>query len=187
MKKTVIILSILIISALIALFWVQIDTAISEFCHPLEYVDIVESCAKEYTIPKELIYAVIKTESDFKSDAVSNKGAIGLMQITPDTFDWLCMKNSDSDSDPDRLYKPEVNIRYGTLYLDMLYSEFDGDMKTALAAYNAGPNNVRKWLENPDFSKDGVLTDIPFEETRDYVESVADAMETYRKLYFEEN
>lgn len=184
MKKTITILSILAASAIIAFFWVKIDTAIEKKSHPDEYYDIVEECADSYSVPVDLIFAVIKTESKFKSDAVSSAGAIGLMQITPDTFSWLCEKRGDVSNDPNLLYTPAVNISYGTYYLDMLYSEF-GSWETALAAYNAGPTNVRKWLKNPDYSENGVLTHIPFKETREYVEKVLKAKEKYTELYFE--
>lgn len=186
MKKTLTIILILIASAVIALFWVKIDTALDKKYHPDDYLEIVEKYAQEHSVPKELVFAVIKTESKFKSDAVSSKGAIGLMQMTPDTFTWLCEKNGDLSNDPNLLYTPEVNIRYGTYYLDMLYSEF-GSWETALAAYNAGPANVRKWLGNKEYAQDGVLTYIPFKETREYVEKVIKAKNVYTELYFEEN
>lgn len=183
MKKTIIIICILITSALIALCWVKVDTAITKKEHPVQYSAEVEMFSENYSVPRELIYAVIKTESSYKSDAVSKKGAVGLMQIKPDTFVWLCEKNGDENNDPDLLYNPQVNIKYGTYYLDMLYSEF-GSWETALAAYNAGPSNVRKWLKDSEYSSDGVLTNIPFEETRQYVEKVIKARDTYIELYF---
>lgn len=186
MKKTITIISLLIASALIAFFWVKIDTALEKKSHPTSYIETVEECSKDYSVPKELIYAVIKTESKFKSDAVSSRGAVGLMQITPDTYVWLCEKNSDPDNDPKLLYTPDINIRYGTYYLDMLYSEF-GSWETALAAYNAGPANVRKWLENSEYSDGEKLIHIPFKETREYVERVMKAKDKYSELYFEEN
>lgn len=182
MKRTITIILILIISAAVAFCWVAIDTALTKKTHPLEYRETVEMYAKEYSVPKELIYAVIKAESKFKSDVVSKAGAIGLMQITPDTFTWLCTKNQDSDNSVDRLYNPETNIKYGVFYLDMLYSEF-GSWETALAAYNAGPSNVRDWLKNSELSKDGVITHIPFKETREYVEKVMTAKATYSEIY----
>lgn len=89
--------------------------------------------AEEYAVPEEVIYAVMSVESNFKSDAQSSKGAIGLMQITPDTFTWLCSKNNASDTNPELLYNPETNIRYGTYFLSLLYSEF-GVWDTAFAA-----------------------------------------------------
>ena len=111
MKKTLTIISILIASAVIALFWTKIDTTIEKKSHSVEHLEIVEKYAEEHSVPKELVLAVIKTESKFKSDAVSSAGAIGLMQITPDTFTWLCQKNSDTANDINLLYTPEINIK----------------------------------------------------------------------------
>lgn len=185
MKKTIIIICILLISATVALCWVKVDTAITKKEHPIKYSSEVELYSESYSVPRELIYAVIKTESSYESDAVSKKGAVGLMQIKPDTFVWLCEKNEDENNDPDLLYNPQVNIKYGTYYLDMLYSEF-GSWETALAAYNAGPSNVRKWLKDSKYSSDGTLTNIPFAETRQYVEKVIKARDTYTELYFSE-
>ena len=179
MKKTITIISILVISALVALLGTSIYNAVDKSNHPLGHIEIVEKCADEYSVPKELILAVIKTESKFKSDAVSSAGAIGLMQMTPDTFMWLCEKNSDINDNPDLLYAPSTSITYGTYYLDMLYSEF-GSWELALAAYNAGPTNVRKWLKDPEYTNvDGTLNHIPYKETREYVEKVMKAKEKY--------
>ena len=162
----------------------MIGTNINKKVNPLKYSEHVEYYSELYEVPEPIIYAVIKTESSFQPDAVSPAGAIGLMQITPDTFTWLCNKNQDIDNNINRLYNPEANIKYGVYYLDMLYSEF-GTWETALAAYNAGPRNVRDWLQNSELSQDGVLTHIPFKETREYVEKVMTAKETYLKLYSE--
>lgn len=186
MKKTLSIICILITSALVAFFWVKIDSFLTRKNHPLEYSEYVEKYASEYAVPKELVYGVIKTESDFKSDAVSHKGAVGLMQIMPETYIWLCDKNSDENDNPDLLYTPEVNIRYGVFYLSMLYSQF-GNWENALAAYNAGPTNVKGWLNDSDISENGVLVNIPYEETRKYVEKVMSAKDNYKELYFSED
>lgn len=186
MKKTLTIISLLIASALIAFFWTKIDTAIEKKSHPTEHLEIVEKYADAHSVPKELILAVIKTESKFRSDAVSSAGAIGLMQITPKTFVWLCEKNSDTANDPNLLYTPEINIQYGVYYLDMLYSEF-GSWESALAAYNAGPSKVREWLKNDEYASDGVIAKIPYKETREYVQKVMKAKNKYTELYFENN
>ncbi len=186
MKKVIIAVGILLISALVAFLWVTIDAAVMEKLYPLEYAETVEQSSDRYSVPKELIYAVIKTESSFKSDAVSNKGAIGLMQITPDTYSWLCSKRGCDEKDSALLYKPDINIDYGTYYLDRLYSEF-GCWENALAAYNAGPENAKKWINEGRVDENGVLNDIPYKETREYVEKVMKARDKYKKLYFEEN
>ena len=186
MKRTLIIISILIVSALIAFLWVYVDDFIKKqnYPNPEEYQNPVQKYSEEYAVPKELILAVIKTESDFKSDAVSGAGAIGLMQVTPDTFLWLSKKTEDRYEDTNLLYNPDINIKYGVYYLSWLYSRY-GSWETALAAYNAGHGKVDDWLDNPDYSKGGALTSIPYKETREYVEKVMNAKDIYRKLYFE--
>ena len=182
MRKTLTIISILIISAVIALLWVKVDNALLKKQHPLEYSEIVEQYSTEYSVPKELVYAVIKTESSFNSSAVSHKGAVGLMQIMPDTYVWLCEKLGEQKVDENYLYTPEINIKCGVYYLDMLYSEF-GSWETALCAYNAGPSKVRSWLKDSELSKDGVLVQIPYSETENYVKKVMQAKQVYDELY----
>lgn len=186
MKRTLIIISILIVSALIALVWVHVDDYITKTNYPLpeEYAASVDRYSEEYSVPKALIYAVIKVESKFKSDAVSSAGAIGLMQVTPDTFIWLSKKTEDKYEDVNLLYNPDINIKYGVYYLSWLYSRY-GSWETALAAYNAGHGKADEWLDDPEYSQNGVLTNIPYRETREYVEKVMKAKDIYKKLYFE--
>lgn len=186
MKKSLPIIIILAVAALTAVFRTKIDTLLTEKAHPLMYTEIVEKYSEEYAVPKQLVYAVIKTESSFKSDAVSPKGATGLMQLMPDTFTWLCEKNSDPDNNPDLLYNPETNIMYGVYYLGLLYSEFES-WETTLAAYNAGPSRVRGWLKDENITDDGVLVNIPYKETEEYIQKVMTAKKNYTELYFEEN
>ena len=149
--------------------------------HPTQYADQVSVSADEFGVPRSVIFAVIKTESSFRPDVVSTAGAVGLMQITPDTFDWLQFKSGEKYNAAE-LYKPEVNIRYGTMLLAALYDEF-GRWDTAYAAYNAGLNRVRMWLSNPEYS-DGIgLKNIPFGETDRYVKKVEKAVLEYKRLY----
>lgn len=148
--------------------------------YPIKYSEIVEKYSEEYGVPAAVVYATIRCESGFNPDAASPKGARGLMQITPDTFEWLCTKTGENSQTLD-LLDPDVNIRYGTFFLAMLYEEF-GDAKTAHAAYNAGRGRVRGWLEDENCSKDGKLYYIPFEETRVYVERIKRATEKYYNI-----
>lgn len=146
-----------------------------------KYSDLVEVYTEQYQIPVEIVYAVIKTESNFEADAVSPKGAVGLMQITPDTFSWLAeMLNEPQDAS--LLVQPEINIQYGVYYLHFLY-QYYGDWGVTFAAYNAGMGNVSKWLSSEKHSKDGKLIAIPFEETRNYVRLVIERTQIYQKLY----
>lgn len=149
--------------------------------HPLLYREYVEGYSSFYGVPSDIIYAVIKIESGFDSNALSHRGAVGLMQITPDTFSWLMTKTGDEYSS-DALYSPHINIKYGVFFLNYLYGEF-GSWETVYAAYNAGMARVKGWLADPAISENGKLVAIPFEETRRYVMLVGRAAETYRRLY----
>jgi len=184
MRKTVAIIIILVLAAVIGFVYLGVENAVREKTHPLEYSELVEKYSQQYSVPKEIVYAVIKTESSFKSDAVSNKGAIGLMQITPDTYSWLCTKDTfDSDS-ADMLYNPEINIKAGTLFLSLLYTEY-GIWENVYAAYNAGRSRVNEWLKDEKYNDNGHLINIPYKETSSYIEKVTRAAEIYTELYFE--
>ena len=150
--------------------------------YPLKETELVEQYSREYGVPDYLIYAVINTESGFDPQAVSDLGALGIMQMTPDTFDWLQSKTGDELED-EALFNKETSIRYGALFLSMLLREF-GDERTAVAAYHAGRGRVNEWLENPDYAPDGEkLTTIPTKDTAHYVYKVSRAVEKYKKLY----
>ncbi len=186
MRRSVVIILILAIAAGFASLWVVIEDKILEKTHPLPYYETVEKYSKEYAVPMDVIYAVMNTESSFKSDAVSDKGAIGLMQITPDTFEWLKAKMDDNtDGDSDLLYNPDTNIKYGTYFLSLLYTEF-GVWDTVYAAYNAGMSKVREWLGSELYNNNGKIVNIPYPETLSYVDKVSKASLVYRKLYFDE-
>lgn len=164
-------------------------TKTEENIYPLEYTEFVGMYAKEYNIPEYVILAVIKVESDFDPNATSRVGAMGLMQMMPDTFLWLTGGEHLKEYLPAAsLYSPDVSIRYGTYYLLYLYRKFDYNWDTALAAYNGGEGNVAKWLSSPDYSDgEGNLTYIPVKETRNYVKKVNTAIESYKKLYYNPN
>ena len=152
-----------------------------------DYAEYVETYAQKYGVPSSLIYAVIQTESHFDSGAVSSAGAVGLMQMLPDTFVWLTNEILFDHFDSGMLYDPETNIRYGTYYLSRLYDRY-GSWEVALAAYNGGPGNVDKWLENPSYADgEGGLKKIPIRETRRYVKKVSDARNMYERLYGSEH
>ena len=156
--------------------------ALRAFCffYPNDYKLTVEKCAKMYGMSPNLIYGVIKAESDFDKDAVSKKGAVGLMQIMEPTGEWAAEKLSISGN----LKKPESNIEIGSYYLSYLLDLYEGNLDCALAAYNAGSANVDKWLSDKRYSKDGkTLDEIPFKETAGYVKKVKRNMKIYDFLY----
>ena len=160
-----------------------IITACERQSYPRDYAEFVEVYAEQYGVPASLVYAVIRTESDFDSGAVSHAGAVGLMQMMPETFTWLTDEILFDHLDEGMLYDPETNIKYGTYYLSRLYDRY-GDWKLTLAAYNGGQGNVDEWLEEPEYADgEGGLRHIPFKETRRYVKKVTDARDMYEKLY----
>lgn len=180
MRKTIIFVSIIIISVFMGLFWTFMENVITEAMHPMKYSEYVEKYSEAYAVPQEVIYSVIKCESSFDAAAVSDSGAVGLMQIMPSTFEEMCKKMGE-DHNVSSLYDPEVNIKYGTFYLSQLYSKY-GVWENVFAAYNAGYGKVDNWLDDPSVSVDGRLVNIPYEETANYVERVSKAKKVYGEL-----
>lgn len=154
--------------------------------YPCKYTFEIEKYADEYDVPRALLFAVIHTESGFDPNAVSSAGALGLTQITPETFHWLQTKTGESLPDS-ALYEPEVSVRYGALFYSMLLSEFGGDIRTAVAAYHAGRGQVNAWLRDGQYSADGKTLDIiPSRDTNHYVYKVTKAINIYNNLYEKE-
>ena len=152
--------------------------------YPVKYSEYVQTYADTYGFTPSLIYAVIRTESEFDPEVVSRADAKGLMQMRDETFEWVQMRAGEKDLlPPEKLFDPETNIHYGVCYMRLLMEQFS-DTDTMLAAYNAGPTRASEWLQNADYSKDGkTLYHIPYEETLHYVERVRKAQEMYRTLY----
>jgi soluble lytic murein transglycosylase len=154
-----------------------VDKAIQELTLPLRHEDIIRQQAREKDVDAALIAAVIYSESKF-SDTTSSAGARGLMQITPEAASEIERHSGGTTFKLRDLSDPEINIRYGTFLLRELLDRYEGDTVAALAAYNAGPANVDKWGGG-----DLTLADIPFPETRAYVEEVLDKQRAYREKY----
>ena len=161
--------------------WNAIDRRI----YPKDYSEIIAEASKEFDIPQYIIYSIIKVESDFDPNAVSKSGALGLMQMMPSTFEWLTGdEHLGENLSTKKLDTPEVSIRYGTYYLSYLYKKFDYNWDNTFAAYNGGETNVANWLKDPEYSDlQGNLTNIPFQETKNYVKKVNNAIEKYKELY----
>lgn len=144
---------------------------------------IVRLYAEKYNLDPYFIFAVIKTESDFKEDAVSDVGARGLMQVMPDTFKWIHTKVKKDNVTFDDMFTPENNIAYGGYLLGYLMEEFHNE-EEALAAYHAGRGAVNGWLSDEKYSTDGKnLSTIPIADTAHYVEKVMKNYENYLKIY----
>lgn len=145
--------------------------------YPLRYEQIVRGHAHNYDLDPALLAAVIYQESKFKANARSSSGAIGLMQLLPDTAKGIAVHTGGSSFTVDDLYNPEINVRYGAWYLRHLLTKY-GDERTALAAYNAGQDNVDRWRAAGE--------GIQFSETRAYVKRVEDLKKIYRDAYAKE-
>jgi soluble lytic murein transglycosylase len=166
-----------IAAILIVAFNGTFNKAINELTLPLKHEDIIRQQAHEKEVDAALIAAVIDTESKF-TNAESSAGALGLMQITPEAAEFIGKQSGATNFNLDDLSDPEINIRYGTFLLKELLERYDGDTAAALAAYNAGPGNADKW-GGAGLS----VEEIPFPETRAYVEMVLERQVEYRQKY----
>jgi soluble lytic murein transglycosylase len=156
------------------------DKAIQELTLPLRHEDVIRQQSREKGVDAALIAAVIYSESKFV-DQTSSAGARGLMQITPEAAEFIEEQSGGTTFKLEDLGNPEINIRYGTFLLRELLERYDGDEVAALAAYNAGPGNADEWG-----GSGMTLDDIPFPETRAYVEEVLDKRGAYRNKYAKE-
>lgn len=183
LPHAVVIAVILVISVLFGFLFELGCRGIERLRYPRKYTAYVETYAAQYDVPEHLIYAVIRAESGFDSAAESSAGAVGLMQLTSETFADLTKNALHEYLEDGMRYDPETNIRYGTYYLSRLYLQF-GRWELALAAYNAGPGNLNDWLSDPELADgEGGLKKIPFRETRRYVSRVQKAWEVYDRIY----
>lgn len=139
-----------------------------------DYLEYVTSSAGRYSVDIYLIYAVIKTESSFRTDVVSRAGAVGLMQIMPATAEYII----EGKINPEELATPEINIDIGTMYLSYLIDKFQ-DINWVIVAYNAGETRAQRWQEQ------GItIGNIPYKETREYVVKVNRAIRRYKELHY---
>ena len=150
---------------------------------PEEFRDPVVQMAGAYGLDPLLVAAIAKAESNYQTDAISRAGAVGLMQLMPETADWTAGLYGDVFC-PDALFDPLVNLQLGCRYFSLLSKRYEGNLTLALAAYNAGLGNVDRWLAQGRW--DGQLRnarDIPFQETRDYVIKVHLLHRVYQVVY----
>lgn len=169
--------------------------------YPLKYREEILKAAEEFEIDPVLIASVINAESGFDNFAISNKGAVGLMQIKPSTAEWIVKRMTQDntvtqsvatdetnlkdmlynpDTNTGELFHPQTNIRIGTYYLKYLIKKFN-NLETVLCAYNAGEGTVNGWLANKIYSQNGENLDkIPYKETNDYLNKVFVNMKVYQ-------
>ena len=152
--------------------------------YPTAYTELIQQYAEQYELDPFLVQSIMRCESSNDPTVVSEAGAIGLMQIMPDTATWIAHKlDLDSVYTQDMLYNPETSIEFGCWYLRFLSGRFNANVKQMVAAYNAGHGSVEDWLSDPRFSENGELVTIPFEDTARYYDKVMAAYENYTTLY----
>lgn len=182
--------AVLLVIVLVVLF---ANERIFEWIYPIKFEEQIEEASEAYGVDKYLLAAIIRTESNYRTDKVSVKGATGLMQIMPETADWLAESAGMDVPLGDRLFEPELNIRLGAMYVRMLTDQFAdrlgkdeprSDLALIAAAYNAGPGAVTRWLSEGTWS--GLYREsgqIPYGETRHFVERVIYYYNKYQKVY----
>lgn len=173
---------LVIITCAAAVLWIAVPR-LEQQTYPLKYEHQIALNADLYGIDPYLVAAVIRTESGFDPQAVSSAGARGLMQLMPETGQWIASKLDVSEYTDDLLFQPDINIQFGCWYLSFLEDRFDGKHDLVAAAYNAGHNRVSEWLGDESISTEGELTNIPYRETSKYVARVSDAEQKYKKYY----
>ena len=171
-KKLLIVLVAIIV--LIVAVAICINKLMIKVMYKKEYSEYVSKYSAEYEVDENLIYALIKAESKFEADVISNKNAMGLMQLMPATAEEVANKNN--------IEITEVNIKLGTIYISTLLKKYEC-IEIALAAYNAGIGNVDKWIENGTIKADGSdIENIPFKETNTYVRKIMRDYKIYSKM-----
>lgn len=147
---------------------------------PIKYQDLIKKYAEQNQLDYNLLAALIYVESRFDNESISAKGAVGLMQLMPETANWVAEKLNQESFNISDLKDPEQNIKFGSWYFSYLFQKFDFNLVKTLAAYNAGEKNVSKWV----FSGwDGKLTnELPFAETDDFVRRVLATRDYYHDI-----
>lgn len=175
-----------VFAVFLIVFWLLFSLATvftafeKKYVYPLLYKEEIIATAKRYELDPAFLFGVVKTESGFNAGAVSGKGAVGLMQITPSTAEYIATRRGIEDYD---LLDAATNLDFGAYYLKYLSDKFCGITEVS-AAYNAGEGTVKGWLKNREYSPDGrTLKAIPYGETSAYVKKICKSLKRYRKLY----
>ena len=161
--------------------WAWPQPSVQRLRYPLLFREVVLQEAERAQLPPSLVAAVILQESEFHPAACSPVGARGLMQLMPETAEWIHQALESKPGKPD-LLEPTTNVRLGSTYLNYLCERFEGQEVAVLAAYNAGPQQTEDWIKEKPGQRFRI-SDIPFAETRCYVEAVLDSERRYRELY----
>lgn len=183
LKRVLVVVLILALagSVLFALF----RDRINKWEYPIQYAEYVTYYADKYDIDPLMLYAFIRTESNFDPRADSDAGARGLMQITEVTFDWIKSKIAPTeDLSFEDLYDPETNIRFGSYFVSYCLLRYQDDLATAAAAYHSGWGTVDDLLAQSQYSADGKTLDhYPYPQMRLYVKKITSSYQRYQEIY----
>ncbi len=167
-------------------FTFVLPRALERIRYPMKYVDQIIERSGEYGVPPALTAAICLTESSYKPDARSKNGALGLMQIMPETGGWIAgILGEEADYAPENLTNADTSLRYGCWYVGFLMKRYEGDEVAVIAAYHAGQGTVDNWINDERYSDGHTLTGFPegAPNTRHYVAKVRKAYEYYKKAY----
>ena len=174
----------IILATIIIYIIIIIANNIVKTIYPMEYKDYVYQYSKQHNIDPLLTFAIIKSESNFRENAVSHSNAKGLMQLMDNTAIELAEEEGIDYIEDETLFNPEENIKLGTKYIKVLLDTYDGNIVLALTAYNAGIGNVEKWRREGIIKQDGTdVENIPFKETSMYVRKILRDYQMYMKIY----
>jgi soluble lytic murein transglycosylase len=174
--------ALLLVSFLLILFYNS--TFLGKLMYPIHFEQEIRESAANYDVDPFLIAAIIRVESNYKLDQESKKGAIGVMQIMPDTAAWIVEAAGHPQHSLEELHRVDININLGSWYISWLEKQYKGNTLYTVAAYNAGQGNVNKWKQTNTW--DGTYENIdriPFGETRHYVQRVMYYYKKYRSIY----
>lgn len=183
-KKQIIIVAIILIFCILIAF-LNIPIRIQKIIYKKDYEEYVQKYSQQYNVDENLVYALIKAESNFNANAQSSKGAIGLMQLMETTAQDVCKRmdlNISNNELKEKILEPEININIGTKYLSILIQQY-GNVEIAITAYNAGIGTVDNWIEKDIIKADGSNVEkIPYKETNNYVRKILRDYKIYTNL-----
>jgi len=175
-----------LIILILIVFLIVFKNKIQRIFYPKSYEEFVSMYSDEYGVDENLIFAVIKAESNFQEDAVSHKDALGLMQIMKETAEDVARKYNieiDFNNSEREILNVQNNIKIGTKYLAVLLEKYK-NIEVAVAAYNAGIGTVDNWIEKGIIKSDGSdIENIPYKETNNYVRKILRNYKIYQDLY----
>ena len=182
-KRLLVLLLVLLVAGTV--LFAAFQDKIERWEYPIEYSEYLTYYADKYDIDPLILYAFIRTESNFNPKADSDAGARGLMQITEVTFDWIKTKIAPTeDLTFEDLYDPETNIRFGSYFVSYCLLRYQDDLATAAAAYHSGLGTVDGLLSQAEYSTDGKTLDhYPYPQMRLYVKKITSSYQCYQEIY----